>query len=626
MDKLIVMNLGKGDLETGFPNVTLRVCEDGKSMKREKQRQTWLPGKPELIANYQNWNDDCFSANASATISWKKSFKRLNASLNDWLKSEPFRSKWDTLLNRCTSENRIRVIIETDDLEAQKLPWYLWNFFEKYPLAEPAISIPEYEDNTPVVFQKNVRILTIIGDINQLVEYPKEIQEIEQLKNVDNPQFLWQPSPSEISSKLWEESWNILFFSGHSETVDGEGRFYLKPKEYLTVGELKDGCKNAVTKGLKLAIFNSCNGLGIARDLAEAHIPQAIVMRSYIPDPVAQKFLKFFLNAYSHGQTLYLSVREARKRLKEELGTQFPGADCLPVIFQNPAVLPPTWEELSGISSAANPTVNSALPSESGDLVHNCLLRLNYRDQVTFFKRDIPKKISAYLIHGDEDCGQKWLLNRLIKLINLQDNSRIDKAITVKMSRKTRATYIQALWRELAGRVGLSSQSSQVEIIGKFSKLCQTQNVVLIFDRVETMPRGYLNKFIGDFWQPLVEKVSASPPNSQNYRLLMFLIDSKGSLQESEFNFAEQPDSNWQPHIPIKLPRIAKIVEKDLESWIDNAVNELPTKLTIQREEIVRNILENSEDGLPQLVLERICELWQNENYWNEKESIWLRY
>lgn len=45
-----------------------------------------------------------------------------------------------------------------------------------------------------------------------------------------------------------------------------------------------------------IAIFNSCDGLGLAQELADLHIPQMIVIKEPVPDKLAQEFLKYFLN------------------------------------------------------------------------------------------------------------------------------------------------------------------------------------------------------------------------------------------------------------------------------------------------------------------------------------------
>jgi hypothetical protein len=86
-----------------------------------------------------------------------------------------------------------------------------------------------------------------------------------------------------------------LFFAGHSETDNNQGKIWINKTQYLTIEDLKYGLRKAIRSGLQLAIFNSCDGLGLGFDLAELNIPQIIVMREPIPDAVAQEFLKYFL-------------------------------------------------------------------------------------------------------------------------------------------------------------------------------------------------------------------------------------------------------------------------------------------------------------------------------------------
>jgi hypothetical protein len=122
------------------------------------------------------------------------------------------------------------------------------------------------------------------------------------------------------------------------------GRIYINQRESLTIGELKHGLRTAIERGLQLAIFNSCDGLGLGKELENLQIPQAIVMREPVPDKVAQEFLKHFLKAFSTGKSLYLAVRIARERLAEEgLERELPGIMGLPVICQNPAATPLIW-------------------------------------------------------------------------------------------------------------------------------------------------------------------------------------------------------------------------------------------------------------------------------------------
>ncbi|NJN11730.1 MAG: hypothetical protein HC815_28660 [Richelia sp. RM1_1_1] len=111
------------------------------------------------------------------------------------------------------------------------------------------------------------------------------------------------------------------------------------------MAELRDSLQTAIQQRLQLAIFNSCDGLGIAAELESLHIPQVIVMREPVPDFVAQEFLKYFLEAFTNGSSLCIAVGYARRQLAM-LEDDFPCASWLPVIVQNQLEMPPTWQSL----------------------------------------------------------------------------------------------------------------------------------------------------------------------------------------------------------------------------------------------------------------------------------------
>jgi CHASE2 domain-containing sensor protein len=85
--------------------------------------------------------------------------------------------------------------------------------------------------------------------------------------------------------------------------------------------------------------------LGLAEELGQLSLPQSIVMRMPIPDIMAQQFMKYFLQAYARGNSLYLATRMAREQL-QAWEKQFPCASWLPTIYQNPAIIPPYWSDL----------------------------------------------------------------------------------------------------------------------------------------------------------------------------------------------------------------------------------------------------------------------------------------
>jgi hypothetical protein len=79
---------------------------------------------------------------------------------------------------------------------------------------------------------------------------------------------------------------------------DQMGKLEINPQESISIEQLKNSLKAAIRQGLQLAIFNSCDGLGLARELADLQIPQLIVMREPVPDGVAQAFLTSFLPTF----------------------------------------------------------------------------------------------------------------------------------------------------------------------------------------------------------------------------------------------------------------------------------------------------------------------------------------
>lgn len=112
---------------------------------------------------------------------------------------------------------------------------------------------------------------------------------------------------------------------------------------------LENAMREAQKKGLKVAIFNSCDGIGLAKQLESLDIPHTIVMRELIPDQVAHHFLIYFLENFTQGQSFEFALRKAQQRL-QGLEQQFPCATWLPLIYQKPHTPSPIWETLSSPS------------------------------------------------------------------------------------------------------------------------------------------------------------------------------------------------------------------------------------------------------------------------------------
>ncbi|MBD2438439.1 CHASE2 domain-containing protein [Nostoc sp. FACHB-110] len=363
MSKLVIINLEKGNLTDGFSPVTAQIWEVNQS--RPVQFTASLPPAPQIIETYQRFQliyqslyhrinrrsgleiEECGLTNVSE-VDFTEVCQQLHKQINTWLNCDSFRPIDQQLRARLVLTEEIQIIIETSDRLLQKLPWHLWNFLDDYQKAEVSIGTPRYEKIKTLIKNNSnqVRILAILGN-SEGIDIEQDRALLQQLPNAQTI-FLVEPSRQEFDRWLWhKDGWDILFFAGHSQSDGDTGHIQINQITSLKISELKNGLKYAITRGLKLAIFNSCDGLGLANQLVKWHIPQVIVMREDVPDVIAQSFLKYFLTAFADNQSFYLAVRYARERL-QGLEDEFPGASWLPTIYQNPAAEPPTWNQLSG--------------------------------------------------------------------------------------------------------------------------------------------------------------------------------------------------------------------------------------------------------------------------------------
>jgi CHASE2 domain-containing sensor protein len=364
MSKLVVIKLDKGSLNEGFSLVTAQYWETSNS--RPTQFTASLPSAPEISEIYKRFQlmyeslhgrmvkrsmieIDSVGLNNVSKVDFGEVQQQLYEALNDWLNCNSFRPIDQQLRARLALDDELQVIFETSNQLLRQLPWHLWNFFEDYRHAEVGLSSPKYERVKPLIKKhrrNQVRILAVLGN-SAGIDVQEDRKVLENLPSASIV-FLVEPSRQELDKHLWnEQGWDILFFAGHTQSENNKGKIHINQNSTLTIAELRNALKFAIGRGLKLAIFNSCDGLGLTQQLADLQIPQTIVMRHNIPDEVAQEFLKYFLTSFASGTPLYLAMRYARERL-QGLEDNYPGVSWLPVVCQNPAEEPVTWLSLCG--------------------------------------------------------------------------------------------------------------------------------------------------------------------------------------------------------------------------------------------------------------------------------------
>ncbi|MFB2917866.1 eIF2A-related protein [Aerosakkonema funiforme] len=366
MGRLVVLKIGKGNFNDGFP-VTLEIGED--DALPLTVISGILPSMPKIPEYYRSWQSSYRQLewfprtlkrkqtqvkNVSFLQDCDISALTLSNSLNIWLNSVeffPIKAKFFKQLN---SSDEIRLVIQTNDLLLRRLPWHLWELIlNDYPNTEIIFSPSEYEELKEIsskTRKKQVKILVILGDSTD-IEVKEDLRLLQQRLPDAYILPLINPQLDELSDRLWEQEWDILYFAGHSSSDfgNGQGKLKINDTESITIEDLKFAFRKAIACGLQLAIFNSCDGLGLAQDLEKLQLTASIVMRERIPDEAAQKFLEYFLLSFAEqGKSLYTSVRESRERL-HSLNKEYPCASWLPVICEHPKASKLTWYKLGGI-------------------------------------------------------------------------------------------------------------------------------------------------------------------------------------------------------------------------------------------------------------------------------------
>lgn len=359
----------------GFP-ITMFIEENGKS----EAIPGYLPVIPPTLQSLcEQWRNGYLGVDEIAlrltprpdveqvSIDALRSYARqLGIEVNQWLDSGG--GNWQNIrdhLNGCSPRSKnarqpVELFLEIEDDRLTRIPWQEWQFLEKkFPETELVFngwgnygsrnSLVPPQSGTPV------RILVVVGntvgieagiqsDVEALQELEKKGAKITVLK---------QPSRQQLLNCLWDETYDIFVFTGHSGS-DSAGRIgwlELNRTDQFDVEDLTGALQESIKKGLQICIFNSCDGLGLAHQLAELRVPVTIVMREPVPDEVAARFLRIFLERFSEKRSLFRAFWQARQRIRGEFNSQYPGVRWLPKIFMGVPKTPPTWKQLGGKSS-----------------------------------------------------------------------------------------------------------------------------------------------------------------------------------------------------------------------------------------------------------------------------------
>ncbi|NJN14078.1 MAG: hypothetical protein HC815_41895 [Richelia sp. RM1_1_1] len=285
MKKQVIINLNSGSFEQGFSQVNINIYWINENDEINSHKvYCHFNQAPELPKNYDNWlkkyqvlykyqrgfisednETDEFISEAEGIVeitkdiaNCNKAFEYLRESLNHWL--NPVKEQLEQELD-IIADQEIDVVIRTQNISSQatkellqKLPWHSWDFFSKENFTDVALSFSNSKEVNSISSEgmpllprpKRVKILCILG-ANTLGDSEDKIDvEADRrfLRKIPGAYcvFLRQPKLSELTKFMKEKSWDILFFSGHSETDKNRntGYLYLNSEERLDIQELKE--------------------------------------------------------------------------------------------------------------------------------------------------------------------------------------------------------------------------------------------------------------------------------------------------------------------------------------------------------------------------------------------------
>ena len=225
----------------------------------------------------------------SGAVNFQEIANDFKHNLNQWLHiSNWFDENGDrdrkiptTLEKYCQLTEEVQIFVQTEDRKLRGLPWQeadiFTKFFDAHKDTELSISATDFErpdQNQILLVESKIRILAIFGDFELGLEKEEEL-----LLNLDkyggSITTLLQPDLKKLEETLQDpKGWHILFFAGHSRS-DRNGKIgwvKINDNDELAIGDLTEFIKKLINDKLQLAIFNSCDGLGLANQLTSLNL------------------------------------------------------------------------------------------------------------------------------------------------------------------------------------------------------------------------------------------------------------------------------------------------------------------------------------------------------------------
>ena len=263
--------------------------------------------------------------------------------------------------------------------------------------------------------------------------------------------------------------------------------------------------------------------------------------------------------------------------------------------------------------------VEISLAEKEKRLFFTTLIQIDYEEHFRYFDTfQYYNSTGAFFLYPHTSSGGKYIVDiQFERLIPALFEEKDTRYIKYDCSKFTEAGDVELLWNNLSIQTDTKFES----IIYGLCEVLRTTNIVLIIQNIQMRQPKNVAIILEKFWQPLVEGVqdafSKDTGSYHNMKLFLFLIDYTGEMEKATYSEADikggtLPEATNKN--PIRLPSVPLFSSEHLKTWIDYASRErrkfLPQKLFIgPLEPIIQDILNNSENGDPYLVMHHICKL-----------------
>lgn len=261
--------------------------------------------------------------------------------------------------------------------------------------------------------------------------------------------------------------------------------------------------------------------------------------------------------------------------------------------------------------------------------LHIALIWLDYRPHTELFLRLASNyRVSTFLLHGSGSSNSDYrgysIRSLLKRLIHSTSNGSVTELIDFDLSSNVVSKDVNDLWRSLASRypANIPNKRKREDIVNgvcaAISKRLEHEEVILVFRGIDYIPDALIKPFIQELWNPLARGIHAQGPHKHLWYML--LVDYSGKVIDIEIPYIEpKHDESWKPDMSIRLPIVTHFSDQDLLEWIQREISTLQTirpgdsgnpdhLVHVPVEDIVQDILKESSNGEPVLVMKCICD------------------